>query len=232
MFETRQVFVFEGPAGSGKSYLIDRLAETGKATKLELPIDIPRPRAYLGLEGEILAEIKDHVSATQFTLGHYNKPILVDRWRVSRSVYQGLREQPVTGMDYMNLRPKAMAAMSAGLDQVSEIQLSHFGTFQPLKITIVFTLPAQGIIADYRNSGSKQYYYSTQAELDRYWATWSALSTAKDLLNSRIRIRGHSLDFYLFSYTGPPVSKFGTFPSAWKNLVQAVCPGEVAEEVA
>lgn len=98
----KHLIVIEGPAGSGKSTLIERVVTQGLVHRPHFICEIPRPRKYEGMTGVLLAQLKDYANALGFlanvehiTHGELEaKPTIVDRWVVSQFVYETIRRRP------------------------------------------------------------------------------------------------------------------------------------------
>lgn len=88
----QQVVIFEGPAGSGKSYLFKAVAERFQGILFDGPWlpEIERPRAYVGDYGLWHAQMKDYRSTLHMLMAA-GKPVLIDRWSVSQQIYDHLR---------------------------------------------------------------------------------------------------------------------------------------------
>jgi len=89
----RKAVIFEGPAGSGKSYMIKHLAEHfGDKIYPEvghLP-EIDRPRAYISSHGLWHSQFKDHRSTLHMLMAE-DQVSIIDRWGVSQQVYDAIR---------------------------------------------------------------------------------------------------------------------------------------------
>ena len=96
--ERRKVVIFEGPAGSGKSYLLDHMSERFDSDMYQFPHgklpEIERPRSYPGLIGLMHSQLKDQRSMLHVLMAD-EKLVFIDRWLLSQQVYDSIRQKNV-----------------------------------------------------------------------------------------------------------------------------------------
>lgn len=89
----RKAIVFEGPAGSGKTYLMNQLMHQFRdqvIPEVDLLPEIERPRQYIGEHGRWHAQLKDYRSTLHMLMAD-DRVAMIDRWGVSRLVYDAIR---------------------------------------------------------------------------------------------------------------------------------------------
>jgi len=85
--EDIHVLAIEGPAGSGKSTLVRELVARGY---VQPPSDYPRPREYVGIEGQRLSLLKDYNSLA-FIATSTAPRVVLDRFLLSAFIYEFIR---------------------------------------------------------------------------------------------------------------------------------------------
>lgn len=82
------VVAIEGPAGAGKSTLVRELEHRGYVLP---PSNYPRPREYIGIEGQRLSLLKDFNSLA-FLLTTNAERVVLDRFILSAYIYEFIRQ--------------------------------------------------------------------------------------------------------------------------------------------
>lgn len=181
-----KVVVFEGPAGSGKSYLMREFSDVyqlgyeqpeSQLPELYLGQELPeidRPRAYIGNLGYYHSQLKDYRSSLNMLLAGVNRVSLVDRWLISQVIYDHIR------LGHNELRPGILeASVVSGLKSLGSA-LAESRTRQGLKpesrpptIHILFVILAgsPGSVYHTRSfaeANGREYPYDAQTEVQLY----------------------------------------------------------------
>jgi len=178
---TIKIIAVDGPAGCGKSTIIQEVVDQGLVRPVEYPV-ITRPRDYDTMRtqdnGSGLSMIKNHnqlISAfkTSFEHGH-DVPIILDRWALSQYVYGTLRQNLVG--DTLDLKwhwknELNHTGLSLGiyLDRKYVSKLTVITEEQPdLEIWPVIYLPEISIVKVRRAKKSKPYPFDVDLEWHQY----------------------------------------------------------------
>lgn len=126
--------VLEGPAGSGKSTLIQKIDLWSPVPQIT---QLPRPRSYDGIEGIRLSQLKDAASVISIAYQEPNIPLVLDRWLISQWVY-GTMRQGQTDLD-----PRVgLALIENGISRIIlEVEDRLTRSFQVGKPVIVTVSP-------------------------------------------------------------------------------------------
>ena len=190
--KTPRVIILEGPAGSGKSTLAHKL-EVEEGFKI-FENDFPRPRIYRGLEGRLLASLKDldQAMAIQTT----QQDLVIDRYLISQLVYGELTAdlaQPLAAVGRQNYRELLLRhwlTMMVSLQVWNQHFSGAVGVTVP-HLTWCFLIPTPPEIARRRNKTSKEYPYQIYDEYQTYLHYSSLLSGVFEKLqlpyNNRVK---------------------------------------------
>ncbi len=165
------IFVLEGPAGSGKSTLIKSI--TGWAPISRLSISSNR-RKYEGASGIEFSQLKDYAANLDIcnhVLKGPFKTFVIDRWTMSQIVYGALRRKQV-GLTYDEIYRALALAMLNFSNQFRET-LVRYGLdpvcydFEPT-VHFIVLLPSLPLLLFNRRNTSQEYPYDAASELSYY----------------------------------------------------------------
>lgn len=174
MPQVKRMVIIEGPAGSGKSTLIDKLHTGEWARKREPLLNLPRPRSYEGIYGNQLSQIKDHLAVLDLLSDDPEKtPLLVDRFFFSQMVYNAIR----TGKDEIShtMVHRLLASLKLSVLCASQEWQSRCDATQPYEPYAVthhlhfhFILPALPLLRERRSKTDREFPFSAEQELALY----------------------------------------------------------------
>jgi hypothetical protein len=185
----RRLRIIEGPAGSGKSFLINKLVQDGHAMFTPQIAEFIRPRAYLGTEGARLAMLKDHASIlSALSVPNPLKPQLIDRCLLSSWVYDTIRrradptskasQQRLTSLFIHNLvwirHAENEWLIRSGINVWPDELTAWPPDTAPL-VQMVVIKPDTYTIKYYREESGRDYPYSISDEYEAYSAGSEAL---------------------------------------------------------
>lgn len=171
--------ILEGPAGAGKTFLMDSANNLGITADPYQFGAIRRPRSYPeGLGGILLAQAKDAMKTLGFLVNRdLDVPTLTDRWLLSSVIYQYLRGETAlpSQQDLLSLIRASATSMYHQLDEL--IHRAQDPMVNPHKYGIdiawIFLLPTERYITTRRrqaNQGKnkRSYPFRVKDELTAY----------------------------------------------------------------
>jgi hypothetical protein len=170
----RRAIIFEGPAGSGKTTLMNHFRQSPSvqlSTEPELP-EIDRPRAYTGTLGLWHAQLKDHRSAMHMLMTPEDQVSLIDRWVVSQQIYDHIRQGRT------ELKRDALSySLTYAMQNIANLWGEHWArmdcSIPPVTLNLMFVFVVSAAI-DVRTMRSgpeaegRKYPYSAEAEVNLY----------------------------------------------------------------
>jgi hypothetical protein len=198
--------VIEGPAGCGKSTLIEKLEHKGVAASLmnwDETIQLERPRSYEGDFGVMHSQLKDIFSiqrALYTWASGEDKPIMIDRFLLSQWVYGTIRQ----GLRNLN-QQWGTKIILGGADLIG-LSWDHFLSrlfVEPKSVGIYLLywilVPEPGLLADLRANSGKIYPYDPYQEAFLYKeAAYAMLKLAEEIesdLVSPICLQVHGVSY-------------------------------------
>lgn len=170
----KHIFIFEGPAGAGKSTMIESLRDRMPFELIKLPIELPRPREY-GPHAPLLSQLKDVLqilSAVQSPQSF----LVMDRFFISQLVYQSIRVgddmqssliRAVHKNSYLDGHMYSLIDMlNQDLDRRELRPVERVR--QAFMMHYIFLLPQLDVLIERRKQSGKEYPFDPKEELDRY----------------------------------------------------------------
>lgn len=196
-----RILVIEGPAGAGKSYLIDKVPDVLSSFKVELPpnIRIDRPRAYEGETGVGLSAVKDvlnlawGMSVSEKLNGSIG---VIDRCVLSQWVYGLIRSSGLPILHEHRLSKILRSTIASASELSSSFWVRDLPVPYPAserrstKIAFLILLPSQELLIQNREKVGEvfmrsRYPYDFDKEIQCYRAV--------------LKIHRRSSDFVLYS---------------------------------
>lgn len=178
----KHIFVFEGPAGAGKSTLINSLIEEGFFEKHESMVMIERPRSYSDEDSGATRSLLKDIASLAEVISQVHQLSYLDRGFISQSVYHCLRSGSEAGfahsLDYeFQLRQLQLAQLIA-----AEYRRRLFRKIpaQSIYFYYVFVLPDAETLLARRSTAPRAFPYPAPEELRLY--TLAAEIMSKSLL--------------------------------------------------
>lgn len=167
----RTIYVVEGPAGSGKTRLIQALAERGIWTPVEPIIDFERPRAFSGPEGVAYSLVKDHISMTSALMTPRDTIPVIDRWMLSQWVYGEIRRNEL--FDLAHGYSQAFSAMSSVNSIALELLYRQGKRMADIGSVVVYVhifvlLPGLDLLKRNREKAGRSFPYDPKTETHKY----------------------------------------------------------------
>lgn len=164
----RDIYIVEGPAGSGKSTLIGHLSERSGLRVAHFPVE--RPREYSGAINEALAIAKDVGAMAQALT--FPDGAIIDRWAVSSFVYSHIRQNVEPDMAVFNrfmvtsLEQKSLSKMSLVDRGVLEAGITY-------RLRWILVLPSPGDIRLRRMNAEREgRIYPYDPDIEWYYYDW------------------------------------------------------------
>lgn len=171
------VVALEGPAGAGKSTLINSLHDRGLMMSgeilkdsLSLPV-IPRPRDYQGLEGINLALLKDQISALAVANYRGTIPLVLDRYYISAWIYNSIRAGYRSQSLHRAIKQALFLAYNELVDTSTNLRNRMELTWanpQDVMLHYVFLLPELQLLYKNRQEAGRPFPYMATQELEVY----------------------------------------------------------------
>lgn len=191
------IYIFEGPSGSGKTTFMKTLQNMGKLQLVQLPVEVPRPRAYETEDGGVrLSSLKDMLHIWSALTTPSSLPLGMDRGFLSQQIYSTIRGTRglVSIADYprLPLHPTAHSIrchikklMNWVLEDLEDRGDPPLGWAIP-EFQYVFYLPSPEVIQDRRNHATnREYPYPALLEhhlYDELYSRWE--DSARIIRNS------------------------------------------------
>ena len=182
------LIIVEGPAGSGKSTLIEQMVTDNIGHEVGLPdnINIPRPRAYRdNNHGVILSLVKDSamVATALFDrcVGGTRTPPILDRGYLSQLVYGTLRRGgqalPTVTLTYINMMLLHISAMRTQI----LLRTGFPQSIEPFDVLVIMNLPSLSNLRTRRKYSPKHYPYGALSE----WELYNQIASSLVFYNTR-----------------------------------------------
>lgn len=178
-----ELTIFEGPAGSGKSTLIQQMVEKYPDfySPVEPLIDLKKSRRRYsnGVDGAIESMLKDEVALVSFFQAKVSGQIntdqigLVDRFLFSQLVYHHLREDKALPGQFLFpiLQQELVSLLSVYKKVRGRLFLSPYSPPKKfLGVHFVFLLPTLSTLNRQRKQSEKKYPYVARSEIMAYQA--------------------------------------------------------------
>lgn len=169
----RSLFVMEGPAGSGKSTMIQKLL--GCFPALLRPVtplaQMDRPRNYVGDEGLLLSQLKDYQTTLNLVgMEMGSSGLIADRWYLSQLIYGALRQGkggPEPDKLHQGLLGAARAVHQADREYWSrypcEVEVDA-----RYRIHLMLLLPSLGMLTEQREGVNRDFPFKAAREQKAY----------------------------------------------------------------
>lgn len=172
------LIVIEGPAGSGKSHLVNELAARYDIGKLQR--HYKTIKRDWGINAPFSSMVKDYTllmsAITLFNLDY--RPLVVDRLFLSQAVYQRLRNIQIyhdlekDSFDYLTFLYSYLVTICSSLELFkNQYSLRFFRRTQEtldIRITFVVLCPSEGYLSLCRSNTGKIYPFPAELELRFY----------------------------------------------------------------
>lgn len=200
------IFILEGPSGSGKTTFMKTLRNMGKLQLVELPVEVPRPRAYeFEDKGIRLSSLKDMLHIWSALTTETQLPLGIDRGFLSQQVYGVIRGSLGLASDFPSLSSQQTTASGTRfhirklMNWILEDLEDRGGPAQLLPdFHFVFYLPSPEIIQDRRNHATgREYPYPVLLEHHLYSELYSKWVDSATLIQDGDDERKFINDFLL-----------------------------------
>lgn len=203
----KKVLVIEGPAGSGKTTLIERLLRDCPQAKLVEPqMKLDRPRTYAGRDVE-LSQTKDVLSAMNLIHSDNSSTpfYVIDRWTLSQWIYGHIRRL-TPEYSPRGLTSSVMQSVGAGLQLVYSLWLDsqirggnhNPENTPPFTFMFVIMLPTRDLLESHRLASPKgihSYPFDSGQELRLYQGACQALEGKHWFQDAHMWASSYSFDF-------------------------------------
>lgn len=178
----KHIFVFEGPAGAGKSTLINALIADGFFEKHQSMVTIERPRAYSDEDSGATRSLLKDIASLAEAISQVTPLSYLDRGFISQSVYHCLRSGSEAGfahsLDYeFQLRQLQLSQL---ISAEYRRRLFRKTPAQSVYFYYVFVLPDVETLLARRSAAPRAFPYPAPEELRLY--TLAAEIMSKSLL--------------------------------------------------